>query len=66
MAVHATTQDDLDYVVERLHGMEPEAAITVGRITPVIGVHSGPGLLGVAVVTRPDAMEEGSPPRNEA
>jgi DegV family protein with EDD domain len=61
MAVHATTPDDLDYVVQRLRGMVTDAPVTTGRITPVIGVHSGPGLLGLAVVT-PDS----SPPRNEA
>jgi fatty acid-binding protein DegV len=61
MAVHATTPEDLDYVVQRLRGMVTDAPVTTGRITPVIGVHSGPGLLGLAVVT-PDS----SPPRNEA
>ncbi|MEZ4552996.1 MAG: DegV family protein [Dehalococcoidia bacterium] len=51
MAVHASTPDDLKYLVERLHGLAPEARLTVGRITPVIGVHAGPGLLACAVVT---------------
>jgi DegV family protein with EDD domain len=60
MAVHATTPEDLDYVAERLRGMTPDALITTGHLTPVIGVHSGPGLLGLAVVT-PDI----SPAHNE-
>ena len=51
MVVHATTPDDLDYVVQRLHGMEPEMSITVGRITPVVGVNAGPGMLAFAVVS---------------
>ena len=51
MAVHATTPEDLDYIVERLHGMAPDAPITVGRITPVVGVHAGPGMLAFAVVS---------------
>lgn len=51
MAVHATTPDDLKFLVDRLYGLAPDAPITVGRITPVIGVHGGPGLLGFAVVT---------------
>ena len=51
MAVHATTPEDLDFLVDRLHGLAPDAPVTVGRITPVIGVHAGPGLLGFAVVT---------------
>lgn len=51
MAVHATTPEDCEYLVERLHGMAQEAEIIVGRLTPVVGVHGGPGLLGCAVVT---------------
>ena len=51
MAVHATTQEDCDFLVERLHGMAQDAEIISGRLTPVVGVHGGPGLLGCAVVT---------------
>lgn len=58
MAVHASTPDDLTYLVERLHGLAPQARLTVGRITPVIGVHAGPGLLACAVVT----ADSDSPP----
>lgn len=58
MAVHASTPEDLKYLVERLHGLAPQARLTVGRITPVIGVHAGPGLLACAVVT----AEADSPP----
>lgn len=52
MVVHATTPEDLDYVVQRLHGMEPEMPITVGRVTPVVGVHAGPGMISFAVVSK--------------
>ncbi len=31
IAVHATTPNDLEWIVERLHGLAPEAPITVGR-----------------------------------
>jgi len=51
--VHATTQEDCDYLAERLHGMALDAEIVTGRITPVVGVHGGPGFLGCAVVTAP-------------
>lgn len=51
MAVHATTPEDCEYLVERLYGMAQDAEIVVGRLTPVVGVHGGPGLLGCAVVT---------------
>jgi DegV family protein with EDD domain len=58
MAVHATTPDDLEYIVTRLTGLAQNVPITVSRITPVIGVHGGPGLLAFAVVTADSA----SPP----
>jgi DegV family protein with EDD domain len=51
LAVHATTPNDLEYIVERLHGLAPQAPMTVSRITPVIGVHGGPGLIAFGVVT---------------
>ncbi len=51
MVVHATTPEEADYLVDRLHGLEPEAPITRSRIGPVVGVHAGPGVLGLAVVT---------------
>lgn len=60
MAVHATTPDDLNYLVERLHGLALQARLTVGRVTPVVGIHVGPGLLACAVVT----AETDSPPRS--
>jgi DegV family protein with EDD domain len=50
-AVHATTSEDLDYLVQRLDGIAPEAAVLTARITPVLGVHAGPGILGIAVVS---------------
>jgi len=55
-AVHATTPDDLKYVVDRLDGIAPDASVLTARITPVLGVHAGPGVLGITVVTA------GSPP----
>ncbi|MEX2229815.1 MAG: DegV family protein [Dehalococcoidia bacterium] len=50
-AVHATTPDDLKYVVDRLDGIAPDASVLTARITPVLGVHAGPGVLGITVVT---------------
>ena len=58
-AVHSTTPEDLDYVAERLRGLAKEAPLVTGGIGPVIGVHAGPGLIGVGVVT---ARQNGSPP----
>ena len=52
--IHSTTPDEANYVRDRIAALDTGAAITVGRITPVIGVHGGPGVLGVGVVTAPD------------
>ena len=52
--LHSTTPDESIYVRDRLAALDAHAAITVGRITPVVGVHGGPGVLGVGVVTAPD------------
>jgi len=53
-AVHATTPEDLAYVSDRYRGFSPETALVTGRMTPVIGVHAGPGGLGIGCVTAPD------------
>ncbi|MSQ31106.1 MAG: DegV family protein [Dehalococcoidia bacterium] len=52
--IHSTTPDEANYMRDRIAALDSGAAITVGRITPVIGVHGGPGVLGVGVVTAPD------------
>ncbi len=51
-AIHATTPDDLKYLVDRIDGIAPDAQVLTARITSVLGVHSGPGVLGVAVVAQ--------------
>lgn len=50
-AIHATTPEYLKYVVDRLDGIAPDAQVLTARITPVLGVHAGPGVIGLAVVT---------------
>jgi len=52
--VHATTPEDLAYVSDRYRGLSPETVVVTGRMTPVIGVHAGPGGLGIGCVTAPD------------
>jgi len=54
-AMHATTPEDLKYLLDRLDGIAPDAKVLSARITPVLGVHSGPGALGMAVVTKDGA-----------
>ena len=53
MAVHATTPDDLEYLVSRLRGIAPDAPVMTSMIGPTVGVHGGAGLLGFAVVSSP-------------
>lgn len=56
--IHSTTPEEATYVRDRLAALDAQAAITVGRITPVVGVHGGPGVLGVGVVTAPDEQSK--------
>jgi DegV family protein with EDD domain len=60
--IYATTPDDLEYLIARLDGIVPDANVLSARVTPVIGVHSGPGLLGVAVVSADGASPAPAPP----
>ncbi len=46
----AACPDDADYMVERLGKIYPKEKIYRSRATPVIGTHTGPGLLVVAVL----------------
>ena len=52
--LHSTTPDEAAYLRDRIAALDTHAPITIGRITPVVGVHGGPGLLAVGVVTAPD------------
>ena len=51
VVIHATTPDDLDYVVGRLRGLAPDASLVTGTLGPVLGVHTGPGTIGVITVS---------------
>jgi len=46
----STTPDDARYLTDELTRRCPGIPIYSGRIGPVIGVHGGPGLIGLAVV----------------
>lgn len=46
----ATTPEDAGYLAQALRERFPAAGIFEGRIGPVIGVHGGPGIVGMAVV----------------
>lgn len=53
----ATTPEDADYLASALRERFPAAAIFQGRIGPVVGVHGGPGIVGMAVV-RPEGARD--------
>jgi len=45
---------DLDEFMASLEPKIPDAEVVVGTIGPVVGVHTGPRVIGVAFVQRPD------------
>ena len=48
--MHTTDIDDAVYLTEEIRRRFPNIPIHAGRIGPVIGVHAGPGLIGLAVI----------------
>jgi DegV family protein with EDD domain len=47
---HTTTPDDADALAARARELAPGATLHEVRFGPVLGVHGGPGMLGVAIV----------------
>ena len=45
-----TTPDDTEALAARLRAAYPAVMLHVGRFGPALGVHGGPGMLGIAVV----------------
>jgi DegV family protein with EDD domain len=43
---------DLDELLDLLRPVAPDASIDVGDVGPVVGVHAGPGVIGVVFVER--------------
>lgn len=50
--MHTTTPDDAEALAARVRAALPAATVHLGRFGPVLGVHGGPGMLGVAVLPR--------------
>ncbi len=48
--LHTTTPEDAEALVERVRAAVPGVLIHTGRFGPVLGVHGGPGMLGLAAV----------------
>jgi DegV family protein with EDD domain len=47
---YATDSDEADKLVQRLHSKYPQVSIYLTRTSPVIGTHTGPGLIVVSVL----------------
>jgi DegV family protein with EDD domain len=50
--LHTTTPGDAAALAARARQAAPDARLYEGRFGPVLGVHGGPGMLGIAVVAR--------------
>ena len=48
--MYTTDPTDATYLTDTIRQRHPDIPIHEGRIGPVIGVHAGPGLIGLAVV----------------
>ncbi len=48
--VHANTADEAEHVQQRLKSLFPHANFYMGRISPVLGAHAGPGVIGAGVL----------------
>ncbi len=56
--MHANSPDDARFLADELARRCPAVPVYIGRIGPVIGVHGGPGLIGLAVVVAERAATE--------
>jgi DegV family protein with EDD domain len=50
VVAHTTTPADAEALAARARQALPGASVLLGRFGPVLGVHGGPGMLGIAVV----------------
>lgn len=50
VVLYTTTPEDAEALAERARAAVPDATVYRGRFGPVLGVHGGPGMLGIAVV----------------
>ena len=50
VVLHTTTPDEAETLAARVRTACPGVPLIVGRFGPALGVHGGPGMLGIAVV----------------
>ena len=48
--IHGTTPDDADMLAQRVREHLSDVPVHVGRLGPALGVHGGPGIIGMVVV----------------
>jgi len=58
--MHATSPDDARMLADEIAARMPGLPVHIGRIGPVIGVHGGPGLIGIAVVASQEEAQTDS------
>ena len=47
--IYSTTPDDVELILKRIEPLVPRERILISRIGPVVGTHTGPGVLGIVV-----------------
>jgi DegV family protein with EDD domain len=47
---HTTTQDEADKLANRVKSLEPDRRIYRSTVSPVLGVHGGPGAIAITVL----------------
>lgn len=50
VVLHTTTPDEAEALAARVRSARPGVPLMVGRFGPALGVHGGPGMVGIAVV----------------
>ncbi len=58
--MHSTSPDDARMLADEIAARMPDLPVHIGRIGPVIGVHGGPGLIGIAVVASQEEAQADS------
>lgn len=55
--MHANSPQDAEALAARVRAEHPQVPVHVGRLGPVIGVHGGPGIVGMAVLRAEKGQE---------
>lgn len=50
VVLHTTTPDEAEALAQRVRAACPGVPLIVGRFGPALGVHGGPGMIGLAIV----------------